>query len=229
MTADDDDNTTSSISLEARIIALERQRFQCPKDIQVDDFHSVRRARQHVEQHLPLLSSANWKWVPPKYYDWSLEQRAKILNTSSTQGLCKSLLLENKKVDDTTDTTNPKFMLVVLQYEATLDVKKLATSIRKLRPVEQRLDESQFDLRVASVEDNDRITGYSHNSVTPFGLLEAANNVPIYLSSAIINNGYFWMGGGHVHLKLGMSVADFLKVSNVQVMDLSVPRTTTSS
>jgi prolyl-tRNA editing enzyme YbaK/EbsC (Cys-tRNA(Pro) deacylase) len=212
-------DTTSS--LEARIMALERQRFQCPKDIQVDD--SIRRARQHVE-HLAIVWSANWKWVPPKYYDWSLEQRATNLNAPSTQGLCKSLLLENKKVDtDASDTTtNPKFMLVVLQYEATLDVKKLATSIRKLRPVDQRLDESQFDLRVASVEDNDRITGYSHNSVTPFGLLET--NVPIYLSSAI--DGYFWMGGGHVHLKLGMSVADFLKVPNVQVMELSVPRTT---
>ena len=45
------------------------------------------------------------------------------------------------------EKTNPKFILCIIQYEATLDVKKLATSIRKLRPVgESRLEESQFDL-----------------------------------------------------------------------------------
>jgi prolyl-tRNA editing enzyme YbaK/EbsC (Cys-tRNA(Pro) deacylase) len=228
MTEDTATSFSSSSSLEARITALERQRFQCPKDINVDD--SIRRARTHVE--LLALWSANWKWVPPNYYDCSLEQRAAILKApSSTQRLCKSLLLENKKVENEEqggDPTNPKFMLVIIQYGATLDVKQLATSIRKLRPVgsSERLDESQFDLRVASVEDNDRITGYSHNSVTPFGLLQ--QQVPIYLSSAVaaIVDGTFWMGGGHVHLKLGMSVADFLKVPNVQVMELSVPRTT---
>ena len=119
-------------------------------------------------------------------------------------------------------TKSYRELLVVIQYEAELDTKKLMTSIRKLRPVgEKRLEESQFDLRVTSSEDNDRITGYAHNSVTPFGLKEA---VPIILSSAIVPYGYFWMGGGHVHLKLGMAVSDFLKVPNVQVMDLSVPR-----
>ena len=41
--------------------------------------------------------------------------------------------------------------MVIIQYEATLDVKKLATSIRKLRPVAERLDESQFDLRPAII------------------------------------------------------------------------------
>lgn len=207
--------------LKARVTALELKRFQCPKDVPVDD--SMRRAREHVESL--NLFSVNWKWVPPPYYMWELEQRAKILNAATTHMLCKSLLLENKKVTEKPEledpVANPRFMLVVIQYEATLDVKKLATSIRKLRPVAERLDESQFDLRVASSEDNDRITGYAHNSVTPFGLKE---QVPIILSSAIVPYGYFWMGGGHVHLKLGMSVSDFMKVPNVQVMDLSIPR-----
>ena len=41
--------------------------------------------------------------------------------------------MENKKVpaDAKEDPTNPRFMLIVIQYEATLDVKKLATSIHK--------------------------------------------------------------------------------------------------
>lgn len=207
--------------LEARITALELKRFQCPKEIPVDE--SMRRARAHVEEL--GLYSANWKWVPEPYYTWPLEQRAKMLGAHSTQMLCKSLLLENKKVADKPETedfkTNPRFMLVVLQYEAELDVKKLATSIRKLRPVSERLDESQFDIRVAEPEDNDRITGYQFNSVTPFGLKE---QVPIILSSDIVPHSYFWMGGGHVHLKLGMSVSDFTKLPNVQIMECSVPR-----
>jgi hypothetical protein len=60
-----------------------------------------------------------------------------------------------------------------------------------------------------------------------FSLLQGLNEeVPIILSSAIANLGYFWMGGGHVHLKLGLSVSDFVdKVKNVKVMEVSVPRT----
>jgi prolyl-tRNA editing enzyme YbaK/EbsC (Cys-tRNA(Pro) deacylase) len=214
---------TTEALLEGRITALEQKRFAGPKEIPVDE--SMRRARAHVESL--GLYSANWKWVPELYYDWPLEQRAKVLGARSTALLCKALLLENKKgvvgEEGKEDKTNPRFMLVVLQYEAELDVKKLATSIRKLRPVSERLDESQFDLRVADPADNDRITGYAFNSVTPFGLLK--ETVPILLSSAIIPCDYFWMGGGHVHLKLGMSVADFSKLPNVQVMELSVPRT----
>jgi prolyl-tRNA editing enzyme YbaK/EbsC (Cys-tRNA(Pro) deacylase) len=212
------------LSLEDRVTALEKARFQCPKDVSVDE--SIRRARKHVEDL--ELWSASWKWVPPPYYSWPMEQRAKALGARTTRMLCKSLLLENRKVTDKPELedklTNPRFLLVVVQYEATLDVKKLANSVRKLRPVKERLDESQFDFRVASSEDNDRITGYSHNSVTPFGVKET---VPIVLASEIISYGYFWMGGGHVHLKLGMSVSDFQKLPNVQVMDVSVPRKAT--
>eukprot|EP00980_Cylindrotheca_fusiformis_P019005 scaffold6374_cov121-Cylindrotheca_fusiformis.AAC.6 len=204
-------------ALVARVAALEQKRYQSPKGIPVDE--SMRRAREHVER-LKLYSS-NWKWVPESYYDWSMEERAKVLNARSTHMLCKSLLMENKKVTNEDPNTNPRFMMVVIQYETTLDVKKLTTCLRKLLPVEDRLDESSYDIRVASPEDNDRITGYKFNSVTPFGLKEP---VMIILSSEIVPYSYFWMGGGHVHLKLGMSVSDFMKLGNVQVMDLSVPR-----
>jgi len=210
-----------TIDLEARVAALEVKRFQCPPGIEVDE--SMRRARANVEEL--GLYSANWKWVPETYYTWTLEERAKLLGAQSTYMLCKSLLLENKKVTEKPELqdpqTNPRFLLVVLQYEAELDVKKLATSIRKLRPVKDRLDESQFDLRVADPSDNDRITGYAFNSVTPFGLKE---QVPIVLSDAIVPCSYFWMGGGHVHLKLGMSVSEFMALPGVHVMECSVPR-----
>jgi len=217
--------TTTEDHLEARVTALEWKRFQFPtKTPSPLEKESVIRARTHVESL--GLYSANWKWVPEPYYTWELPQRAKVLGASSTQMLCKSLLLENKKVSPSTnddkDNTNPRFVLIVLQYESELDVKKLITSIRRLRPVTNRLEESQFDFRIADPEDNDRITGYAFNSVTPFGLKES---VPIVLSSAIVPHSYFWMGGGHVHLKLGMSVSDFLMLPGVMTMECSVPRT----
>jgi prolyl-tRNA editing enzyme YbaK/EbsC (Cys-tRNA(Pro) deacylase) len=133
-------------------------------------------------------------------------------------------LLENKKAaaaDD--DPTNPKFVLVVIQYAATLDVKKLGTAVRALRrDVKTRLEESAFDFRIASEEDNREITGYEHNSVTPFGLLKP---VPVFVSAALEPLKFFWMGGGHEHLKLGMAFSDFCRALSPIVADISQPRT----
>ena len=181
-------------TLEERVAALERKHYQCPKEItEVDE--SMRRARTDVERL--GLYSVNWKWVPEPYYTWPLEQRAKLLGAPSTALLCKSLLLENKKVTDATYNfdLHPRFVLVVLQYDAELSTDLLTKSIRRLQPnVAERLDaSSNFDWRVADPADNDRITGYQFNSVTPFGLKE---EVPIYLSQAVADIGYFWMGGG---------------------------------
>ena len=208
-----------SEALVARVSALEEKRFRAPKDTAVDE--AMRRARHQVEAL--GLYSAHWKWVPEPYYTWELPQRAKVLGARSTSLLCKSLLLENKACEEVNSNKmdNPRFFMVMIQYEAELDTKKLTTSIRKMRPVESRLEVNKFDLQVASPEDNDRITGYAFNSVTPFGMKKP---VPIYLSADIVPHGFFWMGGGHVHLKLGMSVADFQQLPMVKVLDLSVPR-----
>ena len=187
---------------------------------------AMRRARLAVESS--HVYSATWAAVPqPDYYTWSLDDRAKCLGAPSIHYLCKSLLMENKKHTGSTgnnalDPTNPKFFLVVIQYAATLDVSKTITLLRSLRPVAQRLDASQFDLRIASSDDNDMITGYSHNSVTPFGLLQ---EVPILLTDAVLPLKYFWMGGGAVHVKLRVTVTDFVRaLPNVIVGDISRPR-----
>lgn len=200
--------------LETRVAKLEQARHKCPVGISVDD--SMRRARAAVEKK--GVYSAAYKWVPPSYYDWTLEERAKTLGAPSPALLCKSLLMENKNSDGT-DATNPKFILVVIQYKASLDTRKLSSAIRSLRPnVKDRLEYSQFDWRIADPADNDRLTGYSFNSVTPFGLLE---NVPIVLTSAVLPLYFFWMGGGHVHLKLGMAVSDFCKATNPIIADIN--------
>jgi prolyl-tRNA editing enzyme YbaK/EbsC (Cys-tRNA(Pro) deacylase) len=236
--------------LRARVEALERKRFH-PTNASYHNEHiavdaSMRRARYSVETTTILHYSACWKFVPENYYDTSLEQRAKFLNAPSIHYLCKSLLLENRKAPEDTavttapDPTNPRFLLVVLQYASVLDVKKLTNAIRALRKdVQQRLDDTQFDLRIASEYDNERITGYAHNSVTPFGMIcqrlcstkQENNNsiygVPIVLSDALVPLQFFWMGGGHVQLKLGMSLSDFCYAFDPIIADISRPRTTT--
>lgn len=214
-------------SLLQRVEALEKKRFQCPHgDIAVDE--QMRRARLAVEQS--ALYSASWVWVPKDYYDRPLSERAKCLKAPSTDYLCKSLLMENRKapqvVNEHHDPTNPRFVLCVIQYGATLDTKKLINAIRALRPVvNDRLDDSHFDIRIASEEDNAKITGYDNNAVVPFGMLSSSSsNVPIFLSAPIVPLRYFWMGGGHVHLKLRMTVADFQKALKPIVADISQPR-----
>lgn len=205
-----------------RVEALENNRFACPHDdVQVDE--QMRRARLAVEEK--GLYSIDWKWVAKDYYSWPLAKRAKILQAPSTFHLTKSLLMENKKapsIEEKADPTNPRFILVIVQYEATLDTKKLITAIRALRPVADRLEDSDFDLRVASEEDNSKVTGYDNNAVVPFGFLKP---VPVFLSAPIVPLRFFWMGGGHVHLKLRMTVADFCKALKPVVADISQPRT----
>ena len=59
--------------------------------------------------------------------------------------------------------------------------------------------------------------------MSPFGL---ATDVPIVLDEAVtkLDVPFFWMGGGHVDLKLGMSVQDFVKATHCAVLDVSEAR-----
>jgi prolyl-tRNA editing enzyme YbaK/EbsC (Cys-tRNA(Pro) deacylase) len=222
-------STVTLDSILSRIVALERQRYKdIPDDVTVIDT-SMKRARDAVESSCNCYSAV-WKFVPEPYYTWTLQQRANCLGSLTGIGaLCKSLLMENRKVvnlDNDDDITNPKFVLVVIQYAATLDVKKLTTCIRSLRmKVKERLDSNQFEWRIASEQDNATITGYEHNSVTPFGLLKP-NSVPIILCSKINEqqHKFIYMGGGHGRLKLGLAVSEFCQALHPIIADISQPR-----
>jgi prolyl-tRNA editing enzyme YbaK/EbsC (Cys-tRNA(Pro) deacylase) len=167
-----------------------------------------------------------WKFVPSDYYTYDLEKRRQTLGAANTYQLTKSVLFENIKSDatDCSDRTNSRYYLVVVQYEAEINGKKLASEIRALRPVGKgRLPPNKFEFRLASSQDNDSLTGYRHNSVTPFGLLE---DVPVLMASAIrdVKPAFIFMGGGHVDLKLGMAVEEFVQGTNAIVADVSDPR-----
>lgn len=210
---------TDLTELQKRVEALESRHHGSEETVD----EAMRRARSAVEE--AAVYSARWKFVPEPYYTWPLSKRAECLGAPSVHNLCKSLLLENKKASGSAkfDPTYPKHVLVVLPYAASLDNKMLVNAVRALRPVKERLDDNNFDFRIASQEDNDRLTGYKHNSVTPFGLADPGN-VLIVLAEAAALQKFIWMGGGHVHLKLGMAVSDFCLVLKPIVTRISQPR-----
>jgi prolyl-tRNA editing enzyme YbaK/EbsC (Cys-tRNA(Pro) deacylase) len=202
------------------------------------DHEQVIRARRAVLSS--KLYSAKFKWVPHHYYSLTLKQRADILGAYSTRQLCKSMLMENKAFDptlfrDDADfkashpwNMNPlysQFYLVILQYGAAISVKKLQSEVRALMPASKRLEPSKFEFRVASEHDNDRLTGFLHNAVTPFGMTET---VPIIIAKAIVGDPemsrFIWMGGGHVHLKIGVAATEFLDAMKPLVLDVTEPR-----
>lgn len=205
--------------LEDRVAVLERKYHSASISVEIDS--SVRRARQDVEKK--SIFSSRWAWVPSNYYDWPLPKRANYLKAPTIECLCKSLLMENKRCEVAGDRTFPKYVLVILQYTATLDNKLLATALRSQRPVSSRLDATNFVLRVASSEDNERLTGFKHNAVSPFGLLRP-EDVTVVLAEATRKHHFIWMGGGHPDLKLGMAVSDLVKGLDVIVADVSQPR-----
>jgi len=212
--------------LNGKVKMLEKTIYY-PKDLPEQ---SAKQQEEVLRAHKAVVDqkiySAIFKWVPTEYYNFSLSQRAEILGSHSTFQLCKSMLMENKSFDASlSDSNYSQFYLVILQYETSINNKKLKSEIRALRPVKKRLDPSKFDFRLANEADNARLTGYSHNAVTPFGLLE---DVPIVFSKGITDNSnmtpFVWMGGGHIHCKIGIAVKDFIKAKSPFVMDVTDPR-----
>ena len=72
------------------------------------------------------LRSARFCYVPSDYYDRELEARRVLLGASSTDLLCKTVIVENRKweavkaqgpvTDATTASARGRFFAVVLQY-----------------------------------------------------------------------------------------------------------------
>mmetsp|Transcript_11787 Transcript_11787/g.15374 ORF Transcript_11787/g.15374 Transcript_11787/m.15374 type:complete len:256 (+) Transcript_11787:135-902(+) len=219
-------NSIAADTLESRIRALECDIIGAPegKAIDSNERAAILRARCDVEKK--KCYSASWKWVPSNYYDMDLEQRAKLLGAHSKMQLCKALLFENKNfsVVGDYDRRNSQFYLVIVQYGAEIISKSLEVEVRALLPLQERLEQSKYEFRLASADDNNRLTGYVKNSVTPFGLL-GKETVPIILASAIKREiNFMFMGGGHVDLKLGMAVQEFIRATNAFVLDISVTR-----
>ena len=68
-----------------------------------------------------------------------------------------------------------------------------------------------FKFRLADEADAFELSGYKYNSITPFFMKN--DSLRIILSKGIydLDPKYFWLGGGRVELKLGVSVDEFMR------------------
>ena len=107
-------------------------------------------------------------------------------------------------------------------------MKKLASELRGLRPAgSSRFDPNYFtDLRLAPEDVSEKLTGYGHNGVSPFGMIDST--IPIIVCKNIVDNvrpKFIWMGGGDKDWKLGMAVSEMVSALNSIVLDVSETRT----
>ena len=87
-----------------------------------------------------------------------------------------------------------------MQYARRFDVEKLKRWLYDANGGE--LSRKRINLRLASAEDSEKLTGYRTGGVTPFAL--ATPELPIVLSHRIaaLRPPLFWVGAGDVDLKV---------------------------
>ena len=149
--------------------------------------------------------------APKHYYDESLEFRRRVLGASSVDSLCKSIIMENTRIDDEAcraDQSLIKYWLVIVQYACPGAKKELLNKCVHAR--QPSLSKKEVNMRVVAEDLSLELSGFGKNGVSPVGM---KTPLPIILAQAIadIEDRVFWMGGGEVDLKLGMTVDDFVQ------------------
>ena len=160
------------------------------------------------------------------YYELSLEERAKLLDAQSIHQLCKCLLMKNTKWrahPELSPRENPQFIIVMIQFTARLHNDKLGKAVYTHLSKSSKLirKHKDFNWRLASSDENDTLTGYSHNAVCPIGL--ADSSLPIVMSDRIaaLPQNECWLGAGHQQAKMCVDVKRFIECMNVVVADIS--------
>eukprot|EP00747_Dinoflagellata_sp_TGD_P070015 gnl/TRDRNA2_/TRDRNA2_156391_c0_seq1.p1 gnl/TRDRNA2_/TRDRNA2_156391_c0~~gnl/TRDRNA2_/TRDRNA2_156391_c0_seq1.p1 ORF type:complete len:270 (-),score=54.10 gnl/TRDRNA2_/TRDRNA2_156391_c0_seq1:220-1029(-) len=150
-------------------------------------------------------TSVRFAAVESIYYDQPLEWRRDRLGASNVDELCKSIVMENTKVEPDDDPKRVRCILVIVQYVAKLHKEKLTKIVREMEVSRglPALGKKQFNLRLIEGELCAKLTGCGHNAVTPIGI-----DLEVVLSHEIANlpSGRFWLGGGHEDLKMQVSV-----------------------
>jgi prolyl-tRNA editing enzyme YbaK/EbsC (Cys-tRNA(Pro) deacylase) len=158
--------------------------------------------------------------APSDYYDRPLEYRQEILGAKSTHHLCKSIVMENTRVEDGVPDI-AKYWMVVVQYTARLHADKLRMFVHAHHG--DRLSKSKINMRLCAEDVSSQLTGFERNAVSPVGCKTA---LPIIISHRIAALGdddqesdLFWLGAGEVDLKIGMHVKDFIASFSPFVVD----------
>jgi hypothetical protein len=149
--------------------------------------------------------------APPQYYDEPLEFRRQVLGATSVDCLCKSIIMENTRIDEEAcreDASLVKYWLVIVQYSSPGAKKELLNGCVHAR--QPSLSKRKVNMRVVAEDVSMELSGFGKNAVSPVALKRP---LPIILAESIVtdlDDGSFWLGGGEVDIKLGMSVKEFV-------------------
>ena len=114
------------------------------------------------------------------------------------------------------DPFYPKFIMVIVQYSKKLVPQNIAAVMRNYqrdayKDKEKHVGRKFYKFRLAEEEDAYSMSGYKYNAITPFFMQD--NSLKIIISDNIVRDlkpAYFWLGGGRVELKMGISVEEFM-------------------
>ena len=154
--------------------------------------------------------SATFIRAPKEYYDETLEFRQSVLGAPSVDCLCKSIVMENTRIDEASCRADPslrKYWLVIVQYACPGAKKELLNKcVHGLQP---SLSRKKVNMRVVAEDTSIELSGFGKNAVSPIGL---RTKMPIIMAKAIadLDAGVFWLGGGEVDVKAGLSVSSFI-------------------
>ncbi|KAJ2238418.1 hypothetical protein H4R99_000080 [Coemansia sp. RSA 1722] len=155
--------------------------------------------------------------VASDYYTWPLYQRALCMSVPSTNHMCKSVVMENKRWRP--EHPGSRFYCVMVQYLHSIDTGAMADYVRAMDG--SKVSRRHFNFRLCSPEMSLEMTGYDKNGVSPFG---TPVKMPIIVCEGIVGlrPPVFWIGAGHVDYKLAMPVQAFIDATGSSVADISV-------
>eukprot|EP00439_Symbiodinium_sp_Y106_P045247 s1620_g5.t1 len=189
------------------------------EDVEGESLLKVKARMQEALAELGLTAALLPVDPHPPYYEQSLEWRRDRLGASSVEELCKSVVMENTKLEGDTDG-RVRSVLVVVQYVAKLHKEKLIKVVQAMEAERglPALGKKQYNMRLLEGAACQAITGCGHNAVTPL-----KQDLPMILSDAItkLPSGQFWLGGGHVDLKLRLQVEEAIRVMKMTVADVT--------
>uniref|UniRef100_A0A7S2DTW2 YbaK/aminoacyl-tRNA synthetase-associated domain-containing protein n=1 Tax=Haptolina brevifila TaxID=156173 RepID=A0A7S2DTW2_9EUKA len=176
----------------------------------VQEMSDVQAQVQKACDRIGLTSAHFWR-VRGDYYEQDLAWRRDILGAASVQQLCKSMIMENTKLteEEAKASGRIKYVMFVLQYaNGKLNKEKMHDVIRSMEG-SKAAAKKQYSIRMVSQEVSNKLSGFPHNAVTPFGM---ATPIPVLLSERIraLPEGRVWLGGGEVDLKLRLDVAELV-------------------
>ncbi|CAE7801305.1 unnamed protein product [Symbiodinium sp. CCMP2592] len=188
-------------------------------DLDAESLEHVKARMEEAVAELGLTAALLPVDPHPPYYEQSLEWRRDRLGASSVEELCKSVVMENTKLEGDADG-RVRSVLVVVQYVAKLHKEKLIKVVQAMEAERglPALGKKQYNMRLLEGAACQAITGCGHNAVTPL-----KQDLPMILSDAItkLPSGQFWLGGGHVDLKLRLQVEEAIRVMKMTVADVT--------